>query len=248
MTDTIDIHPADRGAGTSVTPAATSSIFNRGALFDLLIILTVLIVVKQTVLLFSTIGGGPASTTSAMIVGTWLLHRRGMRWADLGFKKPDSWLRTVLWAAFVVGLIIATTAVTIPVADLISEKMPRTSRFGDIEGDVAAFLMYLVIIWTHTAFFEELLFRALIINRLQAVFGDMKWATPLAVVLAAAFFGYRHYYYQGVHGAIVTGCIGLSLGIYYVKRGRHNLWPMFLAHGFINTLGFTFRFLGIEDD
>ena len=222
--------------------------FNRGALFDLFIILTTLIVIKQSVLLVSEIGGGPASTLSAMFVGTWLLRRRGMSWADLGFKRPDSWLKVFLWAVFVVFLIILTSAVAGPIADLFSERQPRTNRFGDIEGDVVAYVLYLGLIWTHTAFFEELLFRAFIINRLEAFFGDMRWATPIAVVLAAAFFGYRHYYYQGLHGAFVTGCIGLSLGIYYVKRGRHNLWPMFLAHGSVNTLGFTFRFLGIEDD
>lgn len=228
--------------------APSASVINRAALFDLLIILTTLVVVKQTVLLFSMQWGGPTSTLTAMFVGTYLLRRRGMSWRDLGFKKPDTWPKTGLWAAFVVFLIILTSGLTSPVADLFFERAPRTNRFGDIEGDVAAFAMYLAIIWTHTAFFEELLFRAFIINRLEAVFGEMRWATPLAVVLAAAFFGYRHYYYQGMHGAIVTGCIGLTLGIYYVKRGRHNLWPMFLAHGFVNTLGFTFRFLGIEGD
>lgn len=234
--------------GQQTAAAQKASRFDRGALFDLLIILTVLIAVKQSVRLFSEVGGGPASTLSAMLVGTWLLHRRGMRWADLGFRKPDSWLKAFLWAAFVLFLILLTSGVSGAVADLFFERQPRTNRFGDIEGDVAAYLMYLGLIWTHTAFFEELLFRAFIINRLEALLGDMKWATPVAVVLAAAFFGYRHYYYQGMHGAIVTGCIGLSLGIYYVKRGRHNLWPLFLAHGSVNTLGFTFRFLGIEGD
>ena len=233
------------GLKTASTSMANG--FDRGALFDLLIIMATLIVVKQTVLLYSVVWGGPASTLSAMIVGTYLLRRRGMDWADLGLKKPDSWLKTVLWAAFVFFLIALTAGVAGAGIDLFFERSPKTNRFGDIEGDVAAFVMYLVIIWTHTAFFEELLFRAFIINRLETFFGDMKCATPLAVVLAAVFFGYRHYYYQGMSGAIVTGCIGLSLGIYYVRRGRRNLWPMFLAHGFVNTLGFTFRFLGIDD-
>ncbi len=236
------------GSKTAQAPTTVTSGLDRGALLDLLIILITLVAVKQSVLLFSAVGGGPASTVTAMIVGTYLLRRRSMRWADLGMVKPDSWPKTIFWAAVVFFLILMTAAAVSPGADLFFERQPRTNRFGDIEGDVAAFSMYLVIIWTHTAFFEELLFRAFIINRLQAVLGDMKWATPVAVVLAAAFFGYRHYYYQGMHGAIVTGCIGLTLGIYYVRRGRLNLWPMFLAHGFMNTLGFTIRFLGIEPD
>ncbi len=222
--------------------------FDSRALFDVLVILLVLVGVKQSVLPYTQVWAGPASTFSAMAVGTYLLYRRGLSWRDLGVKRPDSWFKTALWAVFVIGLILLTSALVGAVADMFFEKQPRTNRFGDIEGDVAAYIMYLGLIWTHAAFFEELLFRAFIINRLEAFFGEMKWATPVAVVLAAIFFGYRHYYYQGMNGAIVTGCIGLSLGIYYVKRGRHNMWPQFLAHGFINTLGFTFRFLGIEDD
>lgn len=233
--------------GTSEAPALKAGRFNSSALFDLIVILTVLVAVKQTVLLFTTQWGGPTSTFCAMIVGTILLRRRGLGWSDLGFRKPESWGKTILWAGFVIGLIILTSGIVAPTMDLFFDRMPRESHFGDIEGDVGAFLFYLFLIWTHSAFFEELLFRAFIISKLEAIFGDMKWATPLAVVLAACFFGYRHYYYQGMHGALVTGCIGLSLGIYYVKRGRHNLWPMFLAHGFVNSLGFTLRFLGIED-
>ncbi len=222
--------------------------FDGRALFDVLVVLLVLVGVKQSLLPYTQVFAGPASTFSAMVVGTYLLHRRGLGWRDLGVRRPESWEKTALWAVFVVGLIILTSGLVGAVADLFFEAQPRTNRFGDIEGDTAAFIMYLALIWTHAAFFEELLFRAFIISRLESFFGEMKWATPVAVVLAATFFGYRHYYYQGMNGAIVTGCIGLSLGIYYVKRGRHNLWPQFLAHGFINTLGFTFRFLGIEDD
>lgn len=222
--------------------------FDGRALFDVLLVLLVLVGVKQSLLPYTQVFAGPASTFSAMVVGTYLLHRRGLGWRDLGVRRPESWAKTALWAAFVIGLIILTSGLMGAVADMFFEKQPKTNRFGDIEGDTAAFIMYLFLIWTHAAFFEELLFRAFVITRLEAFFGEMKWATPTAVVLAAAFFGYRHYYYQGMNGAIVTGCIGLSLGIYYVKRGRHNLWPQFLAHGFINTLGFTFRFLGIEDD
>ena len=56
------------------------------ALRDLLLVVTVLVVVKQSVLPISQLYAGPASTVSAMIVGTFLLRRRGLAWSDLGLR------------------------------------------------------------------------------------------------------------------------------------------------------------------
>ena len=74
--------------------------------------------------------------------------------------------------------------------------------------------------------------------------GSSRAATLAAVVLAAIFFGYRHYYYQGMHGAIVTGLIGLVFGLVYVWIGRRNILPLVFAHGIANSLAQTARYLG----
>lgn len=217
------------------------------AVKSLLLVVGVLVVVKQALLPFTQVFAGPISTLSAIIVATLCLRRYGFCWADLGFKKPESLMRTLLWSGAVFIFILVASGLGGALADLFFERAPRTNRFGDIQGDWAAFLLYLGLIWTHAAFFEELLFRAFIISHLQDVFGSNRLATPAAVILAALFFGYRHYYYQGMHGAVVTGLIGLSLGTYYARRGFKNMWPLILAHGYTNSLGFIFRFLGVED-
>jgi hypothetical protein len=59
------------------------------------------------------------------------------------------------------------------------------------------------------------------------------------------FFGYGHYYYQGLSGAVVTGAIGLVLGIMFVLF-RRNLWPVILWHGIIDTLAFSAYFLNLD--
>jgi len=218
-----------------------------GAFWDVLLIVVVLVAVKQSLLPFTIKFAGPASTFSAMLFATWRLRARGMTWSDLGVRRPESTPKALLWAVFVLGLILLTSGLAGALADLFFEKQPKTNRFGDITGNWPAYFMYLGLIWTHAAIFEELLFRAFIINRLMVFFGGGLWATSASVILAAVFFGYRHYYYQGANGFMVTGFIGLSLGIYYVRRGKNNLWPQFLGHGFINTIGFTMRVLGIDD-
>lgn len=69
----------------------------------------------------------------------------------------------------------------------------------------------------------------------------------VALIASSAFFGYRHTYYQGVHGALITGAGGFAFGLMYIWFGRANIMPIILAHGSFNTHGQTFRFLGIED-
>lgn len=211
---------------------------------DLAIIIVVLVGVKQSLLPFSQLFAGPASTVSAMIVATWLLRRRGSSWSDLGLKKPKSWLRTLGYAALVFIAILAAAASFQPLADLFFPDIGTSGRFDFVEGNLAGYLMMLALVWTHGSFFEELLFRAFIITKLDQGLGET-WRTGyLAVVLAAIFFGYRHYYYQGMHGALVTGGIGLVLGLIYLKAGKSSLLPLALAHGVVNTIGQTSRFLG----
>ncbi len=220
--------------------------FDWNAFFDVIIVVAVLVAVKQFFLLYTIKYAGPASTFTAMAVATWRLRARGHSWGDLGFKSPESWLRTIAISLFVFAVVVAFGVVGSTVADLFFERGYVANRFGDIEGDVVMYLVWMALVWTHGAFFEEMLFRAFLINRLGKFLGGSAAATILSVVLAAIFFGYRHAYYQGAYGFVVTGTIGLGLGIIYVWFGKSNLLPQILAHGYMNSLGFTMRFLGLR--
>lgn len=220
--------------------------FNWSALLDVLIIIAVLVAVKQFFLLYTIKYAGPISTFTAMAVATWRLRAGGMTWGDLGFKKPENWLKTLLWTGAVFAVIVGFGAVGSGIAEQFFERENTSNRFGDIEGDVPMYLLWMVLVWTHSAFFEEMLFRAFIINRFGAFLGGSTAATLVSVVAAAVFFGYRHAYYQGLFGFVVTGTIGLGLGLFYVWVGRKNLMPQILAHGAMNSLGFTMRFLGMR--
>lgn len=214
------------------------------ALADLLIVVAVLVAVKQSVLPFSTLFAGPASTFTAMAVATWLLHRRGSSWADLGLVWPESWPRTLGLTALVILLFLAAAAGFGALADLLFEDVGTSGRFDFVEGNLAGYLLIMALVWTHRSFFEELLFRALVISKAGAALGGTTTASVLAVVLAAIFFGYRHYYYQGMHGALVTGGIGLVFGFVYLAIGRKNMLPLILTHGLANSIAQTERFLG----
>lgn len=224
-----------------------SNNFNKQALFDLVLIMTVLVAVKQLVLPFSFLLAGPASTFSAMIVGTWLLWRRGLSWGDLGLRRPKNIIKTLALTAVSFLTIVVVASLMGWVTGFFFESVADSGRFAHVEGNITAFLLIIFLVWTHGSFFEELLFRAFMINRASAFLGGGLKADIVAALFSAVFFGYRHYYYQGIKGALVTGSIGFGLALLYLWFGRKNILPLILSHGLINTISQVQRFLGVED-
>ena len=231
---------------TRKTVQTKSTAAGRGlpALVDLLIVVAVLIGVKQSLLPFSVVFAGPASTVSAMLAATFLLYRRGLRWSDLGFRWPTDWRAVGLWSIGIFIALLATVAASGAVAGLWFENVGASGRFDFVEGNLAGYLLIMAVVWTHGSFFEELLFRAFIITKLAGAVDRFRGADILAAVIAAAFFGYRHFYYQGMHGAIVTGCIGLVFGLIYLRLRKTTILPLILVHGLTNSIAQTGRFLG----
>jgi len=145
----------------------------------------------------------------------------------------------------IVILAIAATSRAILVNFL--PDVGTSGRFDHVEGNPLAYATMMALVWTHGSFFEELLFRAFVINRTSSFLGGGLKSDLIAVGISSIFFGYRHFYYQGMVGAIITGLIGLALGLFYVWFGRKNLFPSIFAQGMINSILQTSRFLGIKD-
>ncbi len=221
------------------------SSFSGGALADLVIIMVVLVTIKQTILPYSQLYAGPISTLSAMILGTYLLRRRGLNWYALGLRWPKNLLKTIALTALT--FIAVAVAASLTQWLIGYESIGTSGRFNHVEGNLTAYIGMLILVWTHGSFFEELLFRAFIINRMSTVLGNSLAADISAVFFSALFFGYRHYYYQGFNGALQTGMIGLTLGFLYIWFGRKNIMPLIFSHGIINTIGQTRRYLGGGD-
>lgn len=220
---------------------------NFGAFIDLFLVVSILVTVKQTLLPISTLYAAPASTFCAMVVATILLRRRNMSWGELGFKWPRSWSQTIGLTVLTFVAFIATVAIFNLVADQLFVDVGASGRFDHVEGNLVAYITIMGLVWTHGSVFEELLFRAFVISKSSLIMGGGKWADLAAVTLSAIFFGYRHYYYQGLHGALVTGGIGLTFGLLYLWFGRRNILPLILTHGVANSLAQTIRFLGVSD-
>lgn len=214
---------------------------------DLIIIVGILVLVKQTLLPITQLYAGPVSTLTAMITATLLLWRRGMSWKALGFSWPKSWFKTIGLTLLTIFVFIIATQTMGVFADHFFEDVNYGTRFDHIEGNLNAYILIMLIVWTHGSFFEELLFRAFMISHISEFMGGKLSSDVIALILSSTFFGYRHAYYQGIHGALITGAGGFAFGALYFWFGRKNIIPLILAHGIFNTLGQTFRFLGIEE-
>lgn len=221
--------------------------FDVGALSDLLIVMATLVVVKQSLLPFTYLYAGPASTFSAMAIGTYLLKRRGFGWKDLGLRWPENWLKTAGLTILSMFLFIVATQSMQLAAGYFFEDIGTSGRFDHVEGNLTAYLGIMALVWTHGSFFEELLFRAFVIDKSSRFLGGGLKADLVAVFISSIFFGYRHYYYQGINGALITGAGGFAFAMLYLWFGRKNIMPIIFAHGIFNSLAQTIRFLGIKD-
>lgn len=227
----------------------------RRALFELALFVTFALGAKyaldQVVWKFS----GPISLLTTLVLFSLYLWRHGDSWASMGVRRlpglkskllalPQTLLAVV--AIFACGNLAGLAGHQLGLWTYGETPTGVAERWGTIEGNLPVYLLWLAITWTSAAFAEEMFFRGFLITRFRAALGRVPMGAVLAVVLAAAIFGYGHYYYQGVRGLVNAGAIGLALGTLYLLY-KGNLWPLILAHGLVDTLVFTALYAGLDD-
>lgn len=198
---------------------------------------------------------GPVSLITLLGILSIYFRQTGQSWRDYGLIRMDKrrdWLLLlpraaltfVFFAIAVAGVMAIINGLDLTDLRDVPDKVDK--RWGDVEGNLGKYLLWLAIVWTAAAFGEEMFFRGYLVTRLRTAFGDGRLAGLLAILLAAAFFGYGHFYYQGWRGLLMTGAIGIAFGSAFLLF-RKNLYPIILLHGIIDTLAFTALYFGWED-
>ena len=213
----------------------------KGFLFDIILYLAVMFLIREVY--FSQlpfIANGLMWSFSTLIIALWRMKVRNITWKDLGLRKPENLLKTLL---ITIGILMAIPILIIvfqQVQNLLpfnlspdTSSQDAVSKFGDLPGHWIHFFTIIPFILLQSAL-EELLDRGFLINWLERLFSKTSFATTIAVLLQAIIFGFRHSY-DISERSITVAIIGLVMGIAYVKFGR-NLWPLIIAHCLLNTM------------
>jgi membrane protease YdiL (CAAX protease family) len=174
-----------------------------------------------------------------VLLCTWFLRASGDRWADVGLRRPRRWWVVPLTVAGGFVLLVAVSTLMMRLILPAIGAIPPQPGARAIRGDLAEYLFWAVpVAWGSAAFGEELVVRGFLLDRITKVIGSSgARATGAAVVVQAALFGAFHFH-QGVGGALVTGAVGLVLGVIWLA-GRRNLWPCILLHGLVDFVSYT---------
>lgn len=193
---------------------------------------------------------GPISLIVVLgVVVAYLRHQRRSL-ASIGLVPLGSarrlWLlvpQSVLTGVVIIGtgLLVGMGGEALGLSFMAPDASGPAERFGDLAGNTPRYLLWLVVLWIAGPA-EELYFRGFMITQLQRVFGRGRLSTAAAVLVPAILFGFGHFYYQGIRGFVVTGAIGLSLGLLFLAY-RRNLWPLMIGHAAVNSLVFTAQYL-----
>jgi uncharacterized protein len=181
----------------------------------------------------------PALVLVGLAAVSLVVRRRGP--GSLGFHRPTRpWRLAGQMALFAVGWTLVNVALLIPVTNHLSGTRQDVSAFADLEGNVGLLAVYLTASWVLAAFCEEVAFRGYLLTRLTDVLGPGRLRVVVAVLGSSVLFGLLHTE-QGIVGVTAAALAG---AVFSVLRYRcRTLWAPVLAHGFDDTLGFTWFFL-----
>ena len=171
------------------------------------------------------------------------LKIRGARFSDYGFRDfGPPWLFAVITLAAIATSVILP-AMLDPLLSNYFGKTPRDlSRFATLVWNLPQFLYVMPLVWIFAAFGEEFLYRGFILENVRRILGGGNAAMVAAIIVQAVLFGAGHAY-QGPVGMIPIAVGGVVCGVLYWAGGRR-LWPLILAHGVVDTIGFTIMFRG----
>jgi uncharacterized protein len=173
-----------------------------------------------------------------VLVAWGLIRFRGETLADIGLKRPASWMRT-----FMIGIGLAAIVF---IAIYLSEKAGfrrDLSRFNDVQGNLELMLFGVFYALIGAGFYEEFMFRGFLMQGLAMLFGASRTAWIAACFAQGALFGAAHAY-QNPLGIAITGTLGILMGLIVLASGR-NLWPVIIGHGLFDASRFVlFYFQG----
>jgi membrane protease YdiL (CAAX protease family) len=173
------------------------------------------------------------------MVWTWM-KVRGKPWKDFGLTytrvSPTEGLK-IFGLSLVVFVIASCAFIIVPMLWANFTELQQNadfSKYDFLKDNLGGLFLSLASVYIISSFGEEVIFRAFLINRISEMTKATKYSSIIAVLLSSIFFGLIHYEW-GLMGMVQTGCMGLVMGICYIKL-KKRLWILILAHAYMDTL------------
>ncbi len=182
----------------------------------------------------------------AVLIYLLLGKDRRLKLNSIGFKKPPSWLKTIL-ISLALGIVIELSFQIFlnPLFEILTKSNIDLTAYEIVKGNFQYYLLMVLMGFVIGGLLEEILFRGFLITRISQLFNNEKIGASIAIIITSAIFGSSHIY-QGWSGVLSTGFIAVIFGIIFIKFNK-NLWYTIFTHGFINAVGFTVLYLGIGE-
>ena len=176
----------------------------------------------------------------AILVLVWA-RVAGVPWSDLGFRRPRSWLLTIV-AGVIAGVMLKflVKAVIMP---LLGGPAINTA-YHFVEGNRPALVQMIFVSIITGGIGEEILYRGFLFERLGRLVGKGRVATVAIVLLTTALFASIHIPEQGPYGAVQAIFTGLTFGTVYALTRR--LWLPMVMHAAYDVTAVLLIYFGLE--
>lgn len=157
----------------------------------------------------------------------------GWQWKDIGLGKPRTWWETLFVTGVTLGAMVLISIFVQPWAYSLSSP-PDISHYAILQQNLPLLISSIVVTFITSAFLQEVIFRAFLINALDVLTGNNSHSIWFALVISSIVFGLMHAW-QGFSGILLTGIVGFVFGIIYLLNGRR-IWPLVIVHGILDTI------------
>lgn len=182
---------------------------------------------------------------SILILISNYIEFKGKPFSALGFQREKFTFKNIFVLAPLVALVLFTFYVfaVVPGITLLTGVPIDYSSFDQLNGNLPACLIALLLVWATAGFGEEIIFRGYFMRQFVKFFGETKISIILNIILLGCFFGFMHSY-QGITGQLVAGFVGSLLALIFYLR-KYDLWFIIAVHGFFDTFALICIYYGL---
>jgi membrane protease YdiL (CAAX protease family) len=193
----------------------------------------VLIVILGITYLF-----GPRVSAPVVLLWAWWT---GLPWRDLGFRRPKS------WTLVIVGGIVAGAAAKLLMKAVVMRLLGApdlNTAYQWLVHNTAALPGMLFTAIVFAGFFEEVIARGFLFERMGRLIGTSRIAIVATILIASTLFGAAHYPEQHWPGAVQAFILALVEGVIFVRTRQ--LWFLVAMHAAFDIVAMFIIYFGLE--